>query len=351
MNHWQRIFDNLSLPTTTTLYIGVGSCMGHYAELTEQNNQQYPCFLNNFPGSHLVVLIDPCMESNLKLCNYWEQQGQPLNLVHQTNWDNTADTQCVGRYWSDGIKNQYPGSVIPKCRQYVNSRGTFFVINDCFHPELNRHMNKEQIEKVTESFSVLCNLISMSLGKVNPSKIIYQDYTGTDTTNCYSNLFEVFGRETILPHVCFDVTQQDGGCFIELRPDMIQLDESGNFIQEKYESLTKFPHSQKYLPILKSRIDALTYPTIWNYIKLKESASFEQVFVNRVQNLAVLYGLEFNPSAKNDTLLYQYLCIIKTVIRDIVRSRDIDDSFADYLLENLENRTMFINTISVLKFD
>ena len=48
MDHWQRIFNYLSLPTTTTLYIGVGTSMSHYAEVTEQNNQQYPCFLNNF---------------------------------------------------------------------------------------------------------------------------------------------------------------------------------------------------------------------------------------------------------------------------------------------------------------
>jgi len=351
MDHWQRIFDNLSLPTTTTLYIGVGAGMGHYTELTEQNNQQYPCFLNNFPGSHLVVLIDPCMESNPKLCTYWEQQGDPLNLVNQTNWDNTTVSQCVGRYWTDGIKDEYPGSVVPKCRQYVNSRGTFFVINDCFYAELNRHMSQEQIEKVSESFSILCQLVTIALGKVVPSKIIYQDYTGTDTTFSYGNLIEVFGREAILPNVCFDVTQNDGGCFIEIRPDMIQLDESGNFVQEKYENLTKITNSPKYLQILKSRIDALTYPTVWNYIKLKECANFEQIFIDRVKNLALLYGQEFNPNSSHNVLMRQYFSLISTVIRDIVRSREIDDSFAEYLLANLENRTEFINTVSILKFE
>lgn len=351
MDYWQRIFDNLSLPTTSMMYIGVGSSMGHYTELTEQNNQQYPCFLNDFAGSHLVVLIDPCMESNLKLCEYWEQQGDPLILINQTNWDNTQNSECVVNYWTDQMKNTYPNSTVPRVREFTNSRGTFFVINDCFYPELNVHMNQTQTDKASESITILYQLVTIALGKINPSKIIYQDYTGTDTTNCYVSLFELFGREQVLSNVCFDVTQQDGGCFIELRPNMIQLDGSGNFVQEKYENLCKFPHSAKYLGILKTRIDALVYPTIWNYIKLKECANFEQVFISRVKNLALLYGLEFNHMSSRDSLLYQYLCIIKTVIRDVVRSRDIDDSFADFLLANLENRTEFINTISVLKFE
>ena len=102
---------------------------------------------------------------------------------------------------------------------------------------------------------------------------------------------------------------------------------------------------------LKSRIDSLAYPTAWNYIKLRESIGFEQVFVDRVKTLATLYGLEFNPSPSHGKLCVQYLCILNTVIRDIDRSRDIDDSFADYLIENLENRTEFNNAMSVLKFE
>jgi hypothetical protein len=333
------------------LYIGVGSGMGYYAEVTEENNQQYPCFLNRFDGQHLVVLIDPCMESELKLFTYFASQADPLELVNQINWSNTDNAEIVSRYWTDGFKNTFPSSTVPLVREFANSRGTYFVINDCFYPQANPHMDRAHVEKSSESFSILCQLVTIALGKVRPSKIVYQDYTGADTTNCYASLFEIFGRENIVPNVCFDVTQQDGGCFIRLTPDMIQLDEYGHFVQEKYECLTKFTSSAKYLPILKTRIDALTYPTIWNYIKLKEGGNFEQVFTNRVKTLALLYGLSFNPAARHDVLLEQYLCIIKTVIRDIVRSREIDDSFADYLIGNLENRTEFINTISVLKFE
>ena len=333
MNHWQRIFDYLSLPTTSTLYIGVGTSMGHYAEVTEQNNQQYPCVLKNFKGTHLVVLVDPYLEADLKLLKYFEQTGDPLTFVNQTIWDNTKGTELPEFLTSD-FKNTFPGSVVPFVREYDNSKGKFFVINDYFYSEVNSYMNQQQTRKASESVS-----------------IIYQDYTGNDTTNAYISLFEIFGRDTILSNVCFDITQHDGGCSVEFKPNMIQLDSHGNFFQEKYETLTKFPYSPNYLKILKSRIDVISYPTVWNYIKLKESASFEQVFVNRVKSLATLYGLDFDPSTNNERLRGQYLCIINTVIRDIVRSRDIDDHYADFLMANLENRSEFTNGISILKFE
>ncbi len=350
MDHWQRIFDYLSLPTTSTLYLGVGACMGHYVEITEQNNQQYPCFLNRFEGSHLVVLIDPCMESDLKLFTYFEQINDPLVLVNQTSWDNTQDTTCVQGFWHDSVRAQYPGHVVPKVREFINGKGKFFIINDCFYPEANRHMNPVQLEKSSESVSIMYQLITIGLGKVSPSKIIYQDYTGFDSTHFYTSLFGIFGREPIISHVCFDVTQNDGGCFFEIKPDMIQLDDFGNFFQEKYELLTKITNSPNYLRILRTRMDNLTYPTVWNFIKMQESYDYEQVFVHRAQWLADIYGLELNFSNRQK-LIGQYFALIKTIIQDIVRSRDIDDSFSNYLIANLDNRNEFINTMGILRFE
>ncbi len=350
MNHWERIFDYLSLPTTSTLYLGVGTCMGHYSEITEQNNQQYPCFLNKFEGSHLVILVDPHMEANLKLFSYFQKQNDPLVLVNQTSWENSQDSECAGIFWNDLIRSQYPGSIIPKVREFTNSRGKFFIINDCFYPEANKHMNPAQLAKTEESIGIIYQLITIGLGKVNPSKIIYQDYTGFDTTCFYSSLFGIFGRDQILSHVCFDVTQNDGGCFIEINPNMIQLDNTGNFFQEKYELLTKITNSPNYMKILKTRIDNLTYPTVWNYIKLQESIEYEQVFTNRAQWLAGTYGLELDFTYK-PKLIEQYFILIKTVIQDIVRSRDIDNSFSDYLISNLHNRSEFISTMGILKFE
>ena len=352
MTHWDKIYHNLSSPSTSLLYIGVGSSMNHYAEVTNENNQQYPCFLSKINKSHLVILIDPLMETNLKLVDYFRQQGDPLTLISQTNWNNCENMECSELLSTNAENtNTCSDSTSPHVREYKNSKGTFFVINDYFYSEIYNNMPKNHFKKASESISIMYQLVTIALGKIKPCKIIYQDYTGVDTTNFYCNLFTLFDRATILSHVCFDVTQDDGGCFIEFNSNMIQFNSEGNFIQEKYARLETFPTSNNYSSHLKKRIDILSYPTTWNYINLKMSPSFKQIFAERVIKLASFYDLEFDPLESQEKLCNQYLHIIQTVINDIVKSRDIDASVEEYLLENLENRSEFINALSILKFE
>lgn len=331
MNYYERLFDYLSLPSTTLCYIGVGSAMGSYETITEQNNQQYPCFLNKFSGQHLVILIDPLIENDLKLISYFEQQLDPVVLTNQNNIENTST---------------------PLVREFTNKKGMFVIINDYFYTNINHHMSIEQVEKAHQNMAVIYQLINITLEKLQPSKIIYQDYTGNDTTNFYTSLFDIFNQDILIKNVCFDITQSNGGCFIEFNPDIIQFDTQQNFIQEKYEQLIKFPNSPKYYNIIKTRIDIVSYPLVWNYIKLKESKDFEQIGLDKIKLLAIIYQVEFDITSKDyEYIMFKYNQLIEIVIRDIIRSRDIDDSFADFLLANLENRTEFINLMSVLKFE
>jgi hypothetical protein len=409
MNHWQRIFDYISLPTTNIIYIGVGSSMGDYQEITTKNNQQYPCFLNKFAGKHLVILIDPYMETNLKLLNYFEELNDPLILQNQINITNTTN---------------------PYIREYTNDKGLFFIMNDCFYSDVNQYMEQNEIEQANHHIAIMHQIISIALGKISPSKIIFQNYSGYDTTTYYLSLFDVFNHDQLLSNVCFDVTQHNGGCFIDFDPNMITLDKNINFIQEKYELLVNFPDSQYYLKNLKTRIDLLSYPLVWNYINLKKSIDFERVsnsndshylfnrvsnsndshylfnrvsnsndshylfnrvsnsndshylfnrvsnsndshyLFNRVSNsndshylfnrvlvhkikfLAIIYKIEYDLSNNNyNYILNCYYNIIYCVITDIVRSRRIPDEFIEYLITNLENRFEFTNLMSILKFE
>jgi len=357
MNHWQRIFDYISLPTTNIIYIGVGSSMGNYQEITTKNNQQYPCFLNKFAGKHLVILIDPYMETNLKLLNYFEELNDPLILQNQINITNTTN---------------------PYIREYTNDKGLFFIINDCFYSDVNQYMEQNEIEQANHHIAIMHQIISIALGKISPSKIIFQNYSGYDTTGYYLSLFDVFNHNQLLSNVCFDVTQHNGGCFIDFDPNMITLDKNINFIQEKYELLVNFPDSQYYLKNLKTRIDLLSYPLVWNYINLKKSIDFERVsnsndshyLFNRVSNsndshylfnrvlvhkikfLAIIYKIEYDLSNNNyNYILNCYYNIIYCVITDIVRSRRIPDEIIECLITNLENRFEFTNLMSILKFE
>jgi hypothetical protein len=331
MNYWQKIFDYISLPTTNLIYIGVGSGMNDYEEVTAKNNQQYPCFLNKFAGNHLVVLIDPNMELNLKLLNYFEELMNPLILQNQTNIPNTEN---------------------PYIREYVNDKGLFIVINDYFYCGVDPYMTSIEIDQANQHIAILYQIIGIALGKISPSKIIFQNYTGYDTTAFYMSLFDVFDRKQLISNVCFDITQKNGGCFIEFDPDMISLDENINFIQEKYELLVNFPNSRYYLTNLKIRIDLLSYPLVWNYINLKKSVDFERVFENKIKFLAIIYKLDYDLSNNDYNYIIKcYYNIILCVITDIVKSRGIPNEFIDYLITNLENRFEFTNLISILKFE
>ena len=331
MNHWQRIFDYISLPTTNIIYIGVGSSMGDYQEITTKNNQQYPCFLNKFAGKHLVILIDPYMETNLKLLNYFEELNDPLILQNQINITNTTN---------------------PYIREYTNDKGLFFIINDCFYSDIDQYMQPIEIEQANHHIAIMHQIISIALGKISPSKIIFQNYSGYDTTAYYLSLFDVFNHNQLLSNVCFDVTQHNGGCFIDFDPNMITLDKNINFIQEKYELLVNFPDSQYYLKNLKTRIDLLSYPLVWNYINFKKSIDFERVLVHKIKFLAIIYKIEYDLSNNNyNYIINCYYNIIHCVITDIVRSRRIPDEIIECLLTNLENRFEFTNLMSILKFE
>ena len=331
MNHWQRIFDYISLPTTNLVYIGVGSSMGDYKEITTKNNQQYPCFLNKFAGKHLVILIDPYMETNLKLLNHFEELNDPLILQNQINITNTTN---------------------PYIREYTNDKGLFFIINDCFYSDVNQYMEQNEIDQANHHIAIMHQIISIALGKISPSKIIFQNYSGYDTTAYYLSLFDVFNHNQLLSNVCFDVTQHNGGCFIDFDPNMITLDKNINFIQEKYELLVNFYDSQYYLKNLKSRIDLLSYPLVWNYINFKKSIDFERESLHKIKFLAIIYKIEYDLSNNDyNYILNCYYNIIHCVITDIVRSRRIPDEIIQCLITNLENRSEFTNLMSILKFE
>jgi hypothetical protein len=63
-----------------------------------------------------------------------------------------------------------------------------------------------------------------------------QYYTGHDTTYEYIELLDIYGY-SILKHICFDITHDKGGCYIDL-PAKLDMDENGNFIQYKFMQLT-----------------------------------------------------------------------------------------------------------------
>ena len=320
MNIWNRIFDKITLPSVNTVYMGIGCCMGHYTEITSTNNQQYPCFLNKFPGKKVIILLDPYLEQDLKI-------QEQLVLVE-----------------SQVINNQL-------IRFLENDNLFVFAINQRFNYEPSKWETPEQNEQTEKDIAIIYNIIEICLNKINKTKFILQDYSGRDTTMYYSNLLNSFEHQynDLLNNILFDVTQNDGGCAIQLDEDMIPTDSLGNFIQAKYLPLVETNNSPILDSIIKYRIDKLCYPLHLYYSKLliePTEFKFTDNYNEQIKLLATIYRIEYDIHNKNrDYIIHVFHQLIHTIIQDIVIIKNIDSNKHSILLENINNRNEFIKNI------
>lgn len=339
MSHWEIIFNTISIPSTSILYIGIGTAQGHYSKITEQNNQQYPCFLEHFPEHKVILLIDPGLEFPLKLEKFMEDAGTKL-----------VEEQVIKQ-----ISDKNEEKVI--FRYLKNNKMSVFAINDSFEYEENKYMNDKQKIKTNENLANLIHMIELSLGKVRPNKIILQDYTGHDSANVYSSLCNIIDSELMMKHVLFDVTQLESGCFIDFQHDMISYDSDNNFIQERLQPLTKITKSSKFEKILKKRIDKLIYPVSWAVNQIKSNGKIPEEkyghnFESDFRYLSQVYGLEYNElNFDLDYKKNKLEQLTQLMLQDIVEARECQKSELEFIKENLKNRSVFINFVSILKFE
>lgn len=298
MSIWEMIINKI-LKNTAITYVGIGSAMPDYQEVTDKNNQQYPCFLDKFNGKKVIILIDPMLERPLKVESYFLKRGQALEMVELCD-----------------------------CRYLYNQNIDLFAINSNFY-----YMNPTGYN-ADHDISIIINLISACM---NGAKLILQDYTGKNTVEFYTSLFNIFNRQDMINNILFDVTQKDGGCFIEFEPNMVKLDSLGNFIQDRYIWLQHIHDTKIYEQILKERIDWLCYYAITYYAHTPDSHEY-----NKIKYMADIYEIKWDGSNSLRQL-------IDTVIHDVVSSRQCGEDVEKFLSDNIQNRNIFINTISVLK--
>ncbi len=334
MQNWSEIFDKASLPNTNLVYIAIGSAMGHYQENELQNNQQYPCFLEKFADNKLIILIDPMLESPLKIEEFFARQNDPLIMTKSI----VENDKYVWRI-------------------FQNRTTCVVAINSCFYYEIRNYYNPQEEKEINSTVdtnvSNLINLISICLSKVNKTKIIFQDYSGPDTFNFYSSLLSCFDRDELLNNVLFDVTENESGCFIEMSPELATIDSDGNFVQERFKKLVQIRSSPKYQLFLNNRVTVMQYPMSFVITKLHESIDFNMSEVHglyKVKQLATLYDISYDSDCVNPHyILDTYTKIFKLVLRDIIDSNGYCHSQYDYIMSIIDQRMMLYNALSVLR--
>jgi hypothetical protein len=312
MINWQPILNkcsSISPETSAVVYLAVGSAMGHWTNIDPNKNQQYPPFLSKFHGQKIIILIDPILESNLTIVRELKNKGIGYNLYQM---------------------KKSPSSIVQS--QISTHEITIFAFNEEFnYPEPFWSTNGTDPD-CEINMSYLYKLINICMGRTNPIKFIFQDYTGRDISNLYVDLFDSHPKHMLLSNVIFDVTQQSGNCFVEFSDDLQFMDGSNNFIQEKYIKLDKIS-SKMIQQIKKDRIKVLIYPITLNYLKEYFTPC---PYINMFK---VIYGI------KTSEPIQLYEQVIKLLVADIVKTfRSKNESFYQ-TLEIQEEITLLISMI------
>jgi len=324
------IIDKITKINPHCIYIAVGSA--HENGQTDDKNQQYPAFIDNLRAGEEIISIqfDPRMETPMTVEGLFDRLGNPLTLINQVTNNET-----------------------PYFRIYKNNVGYFFIINDRYFNEINEYMTDDDILQVDYQCAFLTTIIEYVSS--NSIKLIMQYYTGHDTTYEYIELLDIYGY-SILKHICFDITHDKGGCYIDL-PAKLDMDEDGNFIQYKFMQLTTIKNYslEKYKHLLTERINLLCYPIALDFINMQESLEYKLLGENAMLFLKHIYHINTDQS-----LLSMYEELIFLMLSDIIMSLNEDQGLIITLLNLLQindlseidigkNRSAFQNTMAKLK--
>lgn len=304
-------------PDTNIIYFAVGCAMDHYRTdyVNIYNNQQYPCFLQNIDCKKMIIMIDPNMEDDLKI---------------------------------DGLELIF--NIDEKYRLYKKEDLTVYVVNNTFD-YLEHNFN-------SDDYSMLLSIVSFAID--NKIKMIFQDYTGRDPTYLYCNLFDIFDKQDLLNYINFDITQKETSCYVEFDNDMLALNENGYFVQPKFMNITEIIKSNNnYVTkqinfITKQRIDILNYEIIQSYNKSSNENRLELINEYKIKYLFTIYDLDFKKIEDKTILLRDKLTLLRDLIiimvNDIVNSKECEKSVIEYLINNIKNKSEFVNTMCIIKY-
>lgn len=335
-SYWNYIFNYIG--QADSIYFAVGCAMPQYRfsddvkssymfDVTEKNNQQYPCFMNKFVGKKLVILLDNELEFTKNDFKDEDNDGDRANAE--------VDRDLVIQQYFKIIEQPLEIIVKTKTLRVLGNINTIVIAAKAsFYYEEADYMSKTEIKYFRENFTTFNTMINQCVD--TRKKLIVQDYTGRNLTSVYLKFLDMYGRK-ILNNIIFDVTQNNGGCFIELKPSYAAMDKTGNFIQEKYLKLVDCVHLESYSQLYKSRLALFNYPLSWSIFKLREDENYSEFNFENLSLLFIIYECKYNHMFKQESLS----TLIKKMLDDMLTSRGLDISLGDSIITNIMNRNEF----------
>jgi hypothetical protein len=210
------IVDHCTAVGPALIYVAIGCGQG-YSEPHRHSPQEYPPFMNEMAGRQICILIDPLLESPPKA---YEDLGFTQAIAAGAATDPVVQ---IGRV-----------SFIP----------------------IRRNFEWNSLDD-TAFIDQLCALCLQT-----PCRMIVQDYTGAYIDRHYP--INRFGP-ILTKRVLFDVTYNDGGCFIDFTKVRILQTPDGDFIQPLFSTI--YTIKQCHFPDLLATVIKRRNDVFITYVK------------------------------------------------------------------------------------
>ena len=265
--------------------------------------QQCPSFVSEWPGKKICILMDPLLESPP---NYFKNNG-----IHSN-----ADMAVTGN------------TIFFIKRKYFETPFISPIPGFSKDPQLSADDMK--------FLYGLCNLTCST------TRLIVQDYSGRNISEFYPDN----PTKEILDNILFDVTYNEGGCFIDFTKVQIQRRSDGSFIHPEFEPLANL-RSSKLLPVMqKKRKSPLCYfihRLYQSLIGAKEARDWcsPTKILEHMKPLCQIYKTPWK--ADKDSIH----TLLKVALTDFCLSADqyLSDSDMDEIIEKPDQYTETINML------
>lgn len=310
-----NIITKMSEFNPDVIYLAVGCFMGYYTEIKPNTNQQDPLFLQKFADKkRMYIFFDPALENPLKL----EDQVVLVETVKSDNF-----------------------------RILENDNMLVFAINRPFYFHMFKDSPKDKQDEAGISKILLASLIVYSLE--NKIKLFVQDYTGDDINDTYTEFFDIFPKNEMVKYIMFDVTQNEGGCFVDFEKSKVYYDSDDNFIQLKFLSLNEMKKidEETFKKTFQKRTGWINYH-VSRQIRIIngeiEGGDHDTYFLEPIlKNLSGIYSVTTEVTLKN------LENIIMHVVIDIVESLELPRDILQYIIDNKYNQKVITDIFSPLK--
>jgi len=277
------------------IYIGVGCATN--IEPTPVTNQQNPMFMEKYAEQKkFYIFFDPVIETPLAL----ESQIK-LNIKYEKD---TLRILENNEYFVVSIKDYFHG---------------YNFLSDSFNDIGN------------EDITFLLELITYVIE--NNKKMVVQDFSGTNINSPYEKLFTIFPKQNLLNQILFDVTEDDGSCFVDFSKYPICYDNKNNFVQLRYLTLTEIKKSKSplFAKIAEQRMDIIANNLAY-YLRFlrKEEINvyiYNAEFIKKnLEKLQIIYNTSTEITDENLST------VITLVFIDILHSTEQSEDLLNLLI-------------------